>query len=114
MYSPRLYKYRDLCVLYIPTVHTFGTVNFTHTLLVQTHTHDVSAPWCKLSKLKFQQDFANSFYIEARNRQIQFLNRNVKKRYISGLPTKNETSETTVRNLFSLFLLYIFLAVMFN
>ena len=33
MYSPRLYKYRDLYVLYIPTVHTFfGSVNFTHTL----------------------------------------------------------------------------------
>ena len=29
----------------IPTVHTFGSVNFTHTLLVKTHTHDVSAPW---------------------------------------------------------------------
>ena len=31
-------------VLYIPTVHAFGLVLLTHTLLVQTHTHDVSAP----------------------------------------------------------------------
>ena len=47
MYSPRMYKYRDLLyVLYIPKVQAFGSVNFTHTLLVQTHTHDVSAP-CK-------------------------------------------------------------------
>ena len=45
MYSPRLYKYRDSVVLYIPTVHTFGSVLLTHTLLVQTHIHDVSAPW---------------------------------------------------------------------
>ena len=45
MYSPRLYKYRDSYVLYKPTVHTFGSVNLTHTLLVQTHRHDVSAPW---------------------------------------------------------------------
>ena len=44
MYSPRLYKYRDSYVLYIPTVHTFGSVFLTHTLLVQTHTHNVSAP----------------------------------------------------------------------
>ena len=45
MYSPRLYKSRDSCVLK-PTVQTFGTVyKLTHTLLVQTHTHDVSAPW---------------------------------------------------------------------
>ena len=28
-------------VLYISSVHTLGSVNFTHTLLVQTHTHDV-------------------------------------------------------------------------
>ena len=45
MYSHRLYKNRDSYVLYIPIVHTFGSVNFTHTLFVQTHTHDVSAPW---------------------------------------------------------------------
>jgi len=45
MYSPRKCKYRDSYVLYIPTVHTFGSVNFTHTLLVQTQTDDVSAPW---------------------------------------------------------------------
>ena len=44
MYSPRPYKYQDSYVLYIPTVHSFGSVNLTHTLLVQTHTHDVSAP----------------------------------------------------------------------
>ena len=48
MYSPRLYKYRDSYVLYIPTVHAFGSLLLTHTLLVQTHTHDVSTPWFKL------------------------------------------------------------------
>ena len=48
MYSPRPYKYGDSYVLYIPTVHAFGSVNFTHTLLVQTHTHDVSAPCASL------------------------------------------------------------------
>ena len=42
--SPRLYKYRDSYVLYIPTVHTFSSVLLTHTLLVQTHIDDVSAP----------------------------------------------------------------------
>ena len=45
MYSPRLYKYRDSYVLYKPTVHAFGSVFITHSLLVQTHTRDVSAPW---------------------------------------------------------------------
>ena len=38
------HKSRDSYVLYIPTVHAFGLVLLTHTLLVQTHTHDVSAP----------------------------------------------------------------------
>ena len=37
------HKCRDSYVLYIPTVHAFGLVLLTHTLLVQTHTHDVSA-----------------------------------------------------------------------
>ena len=32
MYSPR------------PTLHAFGSELLTHTLLVQTHIHDVSAP----------------------------------------------------------------------
>ena len=45
MYSPSLYKYQDSYVLYKPAVHTFGSVFFTHTLLVQTHTHDISASW---------------------------------------------------------------------
>ena len=45
MYSPRLYKYRNSYALYIPTVHAFGSVLLTHTLLVQTHLHDVSASW---------------------------------------------------------------------
>ena len=53
MYSPRLYKYRDSYVLYKPTVHTFGSVNLTHTLLVQTHTHDISAPGAKRKILIF-------------------------------------------------------------
>ena len=39
------HKCRDSYVLYILTVHAFGLVLLTHTLLVQTHTHDVSAPW---------------------------------------------------------------------
>ena len=43
MYSFRLNKYRDSYELYNPTVHTFVTVTL-HTLLVQTHTHDVSSP----------------------------------------------------------------------
>ena len=48
MYSPRLYKYKDSYVLYIPiTGHAFGSVLLTHTLLVLTHTHDVSAPWVR-------------------------------------------------------------------
>ena len=38
------HKCRDSYVLYIPTVNAFGLVLLTHTLLVQTHTHDVSAP----------------------------------------------------------------------
>ena len=37
MYSPRLYKYRDSYVLYIPTVQAFGSLLLTQTLLVQTH-----------------------------------------------------------------------------
>ena len=45
MYSSRLYKYRDSYVLFIPTVHAFGSLKLTHTLLVQTHTHDVPPPW---------------------------------------------------------------------
>ena len=55
------HKCRDSYVLYIPTdtVHAFGLVLLTHTLLVQTHTHDVSAPWCQdeiklLVDLKFK------------------------------------------------------------
>ena len=44
MYPPRLYKYWDSYGLCIPTVHAFGSVFLTHTLLVQTQTHDVSAP----------------------------------------------------------------------
>ena len=45
MYSLRLYKYRDSYVLYTPTVQLFSSLLHTHTLLVQTHKHDVSAPW---------------------------------------------------------------------
>ena len=42
--SPRLYKYRDSYALFRPTEHTFGSVFLTYTLLVQTHTHNVSTP----------------------------------------------------------------------
>ena len=45
MYPPRLYKYRDSSVLNTPTVHLFGSLSHTHTLLVRTHPHDVSTPW---------------------------------------------------------------------
>ena len=45
MYSPRLYKYRDSFVLHITTLHAFCSLLLTNTLLVQTHIHDVSAPW---------------------------------------------------------------------
>ena len=37
MYSPRLCKYRDSYVLYKPTVHAFGSLLLTHTLLVQSY-----------------------------------------------------------------------------
>ena len=47
------HKCRDSYVLYIPTVHAFGLVLLTNTLLVQTHTHDVSAPWKKKSGLLY-------------------------------------------------------------
>ena len=45
MYSPRLYKYRDSYVLQNLqyTTHLWYGI-LTHTLLVQTHTYDVSAP----------------------------------------------------------------------
>ena len=42
------HKCRDFYVLYITTVLAFGLVLLTHTLLVQTHTHDVSAPWTRV------------------------------------------------------------------
>ena len=44
MYSLRLYKYRDSYVLCILTVHAFGSVLHTHTLLIETHIHEISAP----------------------------------------------------------------------
>ena len=44
MHSSGLYKYRDSYVLYIPTVHAFGSLLLTHTLLVQTHINAVSVP----------------------------------------------------------------------
>ena len=45
MYSPILYKYQNSFLLLTPTVQLFGSLLQTHTLLVQTHTHDVSTPW---------------------------------------------------------------------
>ena len=44
MYSPRLYKYQDYYVLYMPTVHAYSSLLLTHTLFVQTHLHEVPAP----------------------------------------------------------------------
>ena len=43
MYSPRLFKYRDSYVLYIPTVHAFGSVSL-HTLFWYRHTHMTFPP----------------------------------------------------------------------
>ena len=43
MYSPGLYKYRGLYVLYIPTVHAFGSVNL-RTLFWYRHTHMTFPP----------------------------------------------------------------------
>ena len=59
MYSPRLYKSRDSYVLYKPTIHTFGTVNLTHTLLVQTPPHDVSTPCFEPPRVNFTLHTAN-------------------------------------------------------
>ena len=40
------HKCRDSYVLFIPTVHAFGSVLLTHILLVQTHmTFPPPAPW---------------------------------------------------------------------
>ena len=47
MYSPRLprlYKYRDSYVLYLPTVHAFGSIFLTHTLLVYRHPYMTFPP----------------------------------------------------------------------
>ena len=64
MYSPRLYKYQDSYVLYTPTVHAFGSLSLTHNLLVQTHTHDVSAPWdCHNEVLGSFADFNNKYFV---------------------------------------------------
>ena len=70
MYSPWLYKYRDSCVLYIPTAHAFGSVKFTHTLLVQTHTHDVAPPpdlhrLSSLQSLPLVSSFIQPMYIQS-------------------------------------------------
>ena len=48
------HKCRDSYVLYILKVHAFGSVLLTHTLLVQTHTHDVSAPWVVYRKVNLE------------------------------------------------------------
>ena len=44
MYSLRLYKYRDSYVLYLPTVHAFGSIFLTHTLLVYRHPYMTFPP----------------------------------------------------------------------
>ena len=51
MYTLRLYKYRDSYVLYTLTEQLFSPLLHTHTLLVQTHKHDVSAPWSECSEI---------------------------------------------------------------
>ena len=53
MYSPRLYKYQESSVLNTLTVQLFGSLLETHTLLVQTHTHDVSAPWIDPTRFSY-------------------------------------------------------------
>ena len=45
--NKQMYTLLDCTKAEISTVYTFGSVNFTHTLLVKTHTHDVSVPWLK-------------------------------------------------------------------
>ena len=65
MYSPRLHKYRDSYVLYIPTVHAFRSLSLTHTLLVQTLIHDVFAPWDYHNEILGSfADFNNKYFVE--------------------------------------------------
>ena len=52
------HKCRNSYVLYIPSVHASGSLLLTHTLLVQTHIHDVSTP-CFESKSFFLQFFVD-------------------------------------------------------
>ena len=47
MYSPRLYKYRDLYVLYVPAVHAFGSVLLTH------HSFGTDTPPCRFRPLRY-------------------------------------------------------------
>ena len=62
MYSLRLYKYRDSYVLYTLTVQLFSPLLHTHTLLLQTHKHDVSAPCVSLIQVldKFGTKFVKN------------------------------------------------------
>ena len=64
MSSPKLYKYWDSYVLYIPTVHAFGSVSFTHTLLVQTHPHVVSVPLGTTSAKQFVHIEMKCFFFQ--------------------------------------------------
>ena len=65
MYSPRLYKYRDSYVLYIPTVltvHAFGSVLLTHTLWYRhtRHTHMTFPPPADSKRLRFSITYEHS------------------------------------------------------
>ena len=74
------HKCRDSYVLYIPTVHAFGLVLLTHTLLVQTHTHDISAPcpclpwhWVfSIFHLKVLFDFQIYSSLQLQNTKLNF------------------------------------------
>ena len=85
------HKCRDSYVLYIPTVHTFGLALLAHTLLVQTHTHDVSAPCSQMLRVSF-------VYISPKN-AVHIIYKTsslfLACIYISGLSTKDENVKTT-------------------
>ena len=72
------HKCRDSYVLYITAVHPFSLVLLTHTLLVQTHTHDVSAPCVGRDiqqeeiKKKIKSVHSSETKMKGSDRQLQF------------------------------------------
>ena len=55
IFMKTIYKYHDSSVLHTPTVQLFGSLSQTHTLLVQTHKHDVSDPCLRHRVTKTQE-----------------------------------------------------------